>query len=67
MGGVIGQCTSHNPGVGTPFEAEVLGQVLVFPEFQSRAGQPAHVRAGRAQGHVAAGEGARWCTWWAPA
>ena len=25
MGGVIGQCTSHNPGVGTPFEAEVLG------------------------------------------
>jgi hypothetical protein len=50
MGGVIGQCTSHNPGVGTPFEAEVLGQVLMFPEFQSRAGQPAHVRAGALKG-----------------
>ncbi|MDC0709268.1 DUF1611 domain-containing protein [Stigmatella sp. ncwal1] len=50
MGGVIGQCTSHNPGVGTPFEAEVLGQVLVFPEFQSRTGQPAHIRAGALRG-----------------
>jgi hypothetical protein len=50
MGGVIGQCTSHNPGVGTPFEAEVLGQVLMFPEFQSRAGHPAHVRAGALKG-----------------
>jgi hypothetical protein len=50
MGGVIGQCTSHNPGVGTPFEAEVLGQVLMFPEFQSRSGQPAHVRAGALKG-----------------
>ncbi|MDY7230582.1 DUF1611 domain-containing protein [Hyalangium rubrum] len=50
MGGVIGQCTSHNPGVGTPFEAEVLGQVLMFPEFQSRFGQPAHVRAGALKG-----------------
>src|SRR5687767_10955988 len=50
MGGVIGQCTSHNPGVGTPFEAEVLGQVLVFPEFQSREGQHAHVRAGALKG-----------------
>jgi hypothetical protein len=50
MGGVIGQCTSHNPGVGTPFEAEVLGQVLMFPEFQSRSGQQAHVRAGALKG-----------------
>ncbi len=50
MGGVIGQCTSHNPGVGTPFEAEVLGQVLMFPDFQSREGQPAHIRAGALKG-----------------
>lgn len=50
MGGVIGKCTSHNPGVGTPFEAEVLGQVQVFPEFQSRAGQPAHISNGALKG-----------------
>jgi hypothetical protein len=50
MGGVIGKCTSHNPGVGMPFEAEVLGQVLAFPEFQSREGQPAHVSNGALKG-----------------
>jgi hypothetical protein len=43
LGGVIGRCVSHNPGVGPPFELEVLGQVLVFPEFQSRRGLPAQV------------------------
>lgn len=50
MGGVIGQCLSHNPDVGRPFDLEVLGQVLVFPEFQSRAGQPAHLRQGALKG-----------------
>ena len=50
MGGVIGRCLSHNPDVGKPFEMEVLGQVLVFPEFQSRAGQPAHIRMGALKG-----------------
>ncbi|MBN9686868.1 MULTISPECIES: DUF1611 domain-containing protein [unclassified Corallococcus] len=50
MGGVIGKCTSHNPGVGAPFEAEVLGQVLTFPEFQSRAGQHAHISTGALKG-----------------
>ena len=50
MGGVLGQCLSHNPDVGKPFELEVLGQVLVFPEFQSRSGQPAHVRMGALKG-----------------
>ena len=50
MGGVLGQCLSHNPDVGRPFELEVLGQVQVFPEFQSRAGQPAHIRNGALQG-----------------
>jgi hypothetical protein len=50
MGGVLGQCLSHNPDVGRPFELEVLGQVQVFPEFQSRAGQPAHIRSGALRG-----------------
>ncbi|MDE3034018.1 MAG: hypothetical protein KGI56_10170, partial [Acidobacteriota bacterium] len=50
MGGVIGTCLSHNPDVGKPFELEVLGQVLVFPEFQSRSGQPAHIRMGALKG-----------------
>ncbi len=43
LGGVIGQCTSANPEVGSPYEFEVIGQVLVFPEFQNRIGLPAHV------------------------
>jgi hypothetical protein len=50
MGGVIGTCVSHNPDVGAPFELEVLGQVLAFPDFGSRMGQPAHVRQGALQG-----------------
>ena len=49
LGGVIGECVSHNPEVGTPFEFEVLGQVLVYPEFQSREGQPANIRMGALQ------------------
>lgn len=44
IGGVIGECVSHNPDVGRPFELEVLGQVLVYPDFGSRVGQPANVR-----------------------
>jgi hypothetical protein len=43
LGGVIGECVSHNPDVGPPFEVEILGQVLVFPEFQSRVGKPANI------------------------
>ncbi|HEY3242530.1 MAG TPA: hypothetical protein VGM03_04185 [Phycisphaerae bacterium] len=43
LGGVIGQCTSQNPEVGRPFDIEVLGAVLVFPDFESRAGVPAHI------------------------
>ena len=44
LGGVIGKCTSVNPELGRPFELEVLGGVLVFPEFGDRSGQPAHIR-----------------------
>jgi hypothetical protein len=43
LGGVLGRCVSHNPEVGEPFSAEVLGAVLAFPTFQSRAGVPAHI------------------------
>jgi len=43
QGGVIGRCTSQNPDVGQPFDFEVLGAVLVFPEFEDRSGVPAHI------------------------
>lgn len=46
LGGVIGHCVSHNPDVGAPFDVEILGQVLLYPEFQSRQGQPAFVKTG---------------------
>lgn len=46
LGGVIGQCVSHNPDVGHPFDVEILGQVLVYPEFQSRQGQRCFVADG---------------------
>ena len=44
LGGVIGVCSSVNPEVGRPFDFEVLGSVLVFPEFENRTGVPAHVK-----------------------
>ena len=50
LGGVLGHCVSSNPGVGAPFEVEVLGQVLSFPQFGSRLGQPAFIQAGAVQG-----------------
>ena len=43
IGGVIGRALSGSPDVGKPFEVEVLGQVLLFPEFGSRVGQPASI------------------------
>jgi len=43
LGGVIGRCTSENPDLGRPFDVEILGAVLVFPEFESRQGTPAHI------------------------
>lgn len=50
LGGVIGKCTSVNPDVGTPFDAEILGSVLVFPEFENRTGVPANVRMNALKG-----------------
>lgn len=43
LGGVIGRCTSENLDLGRPFDVEVLGAALVFPEFESRHGTPAHI------------------------
>ncbi len=43
LGGVIGRCTSENPELGKPFDFEVIGSVLVFPEFEDREGIAAHI------------------------
>lgn len=50
IGGVMGHCVSYNPDVGKPFVLEVLGQVLSFPEFGSRAGVPAVIDQGAIKG-----------------
>jgi len=44
IGGVLGLCDSVNANFGPPFDAEVLGTVLVFPYLGERIGVPA--RAG---------------------
>lgn len=44
LGGILGRCTSANPEIGPPFEAEVLGAILAFPELGDRIGRPAHIR-----------------------
>ncbi|MES1259686.1 MAG: hypothetical protein ABUL71_03760, partial [Gemmatimonadota bacterium] len=44
LGGILGKCTSQNPDIGPPFDAEVLGAVLSFPELGDRVGRPAHIR-----------------------
>jgi hypothetical protein len=46
LGGILGRCTSVNPELGAPFQAEVLGAVLTFPEMGDRVGAPAHIRHG---------------------
>ncbi len=56
LGGVIGKCTSVNPDVGEPFVFEVLGTVLVFPEFGSRTGVPAHVGMNAIRGNGSLGD-----------
>ncbi|HET8633783.1 MAG TPA: hypothetical protein VFL88_06520 [Gemmatimonadales bacterium] len=44
LGGILGHCTSENPDIGPPFDAEVLGAVLTFPALGDRIGRPAHIR-----------------------
>lgn len=43
LGGILGRCTSINPDIGPPFQAEVLGAVLSFPALGDRVGRPAHI------------------------
>jgi len=50
-GGVIGLAVSGSPDVGTPFQVEVLGQVLLFKEFGSRVGQSASIDSGAVKGN----------------
>jgi hypothetical protein len=52
MGGVIGKAISSSPDVGAPFEVEMLGQVLLFPEFGTRIGAPASILDGAIEGHL---------------
>jgi hypothetical protein len=52
MGGVIGNAISSSPDVGAPFEVEMLGQVLLFPEFGTRIGAPASILDGAIEGHA---------------
>ena len=44
LGGILGRCTSANPDIGPPFQAEVLGAILAFPELGDRVGRPAHIK-----------------------
>ncbi len=46
LGGILGRCTSLNPDIGPPFDAEVLGSVLTFPDLGDRVGRPASIRDG---------------------
>jgi hypothetical protein len=46
LGGILGRCTSSNPDIGAPFNAEVLGAVLAFPELGDRVGRPATIADG---------------------
>jgi hypothetical protein len=46
LGGILGRCTSVNPEIGPPFNAEVLGAILTFPALGDRIGRPAHIRDG---------------------
>jgi hypothetical protein len=55
LGGVMGHCVSSNPGVGAPFEVEVLGQVLEFQQFGTRMGEPAFINSGALEGKPGAG------------
>ena len=48
LGGVIGEALGGAPDVGDPFQLEVLGSVLAFPQSGERVGQPANIADGLA-------------------
>ncbi len=43
LGGVIGSGAKAAPGIGEPFQVEVLGSVQSFPHLGSRVGQPSSI------------------------
>ncbi|MBL8047482.1 MAG: molybdopterin-guanine dinucleotide biosynthesis protein MobB [Chthonomonas sp.] len=45
LGGVLGTCTSYSPMVGQPHVCEVIGNVMAFPDLNSRRGVPANIAA----------------------
>jgi hypothetical protein len=44
LGGVMGVGAESTPGIGAPFEVEVLGAVLEFPKLDHRVGVPARIQ-----------------------
>ncbi len=46
LGGILGISTSVHPELGPPFQVEVLGAILAFPELGDRVGRPAHIKDG---------------------
>jgi hypothetical protein len=46
LGGILGECTSVNPDIGAPFQADVLGAILAFPDLGDRVGVPATIKEG---------------------
>jgi hypothetical protein len=52
MGGVAGSGAVASPGMGEPFQLEVLGCVLEFPWLATRVGVPANVARGALPGAV---------------
>jgi len=50
MGGVAGSGAVASPGMGEPFQLEVLGSVLEFPWLDTRVGVPANVERGALPG-----------------
>lgn len=44
LGGVVGAGAEAAPGIGPPFELEVLGAVLEFPRLDHRVGVPARIQ-----------------------
>ena len=44
LGGVVGAGAEPAPGIGPPFELEVLGAVLEFPRLDHRVGVPARIQ-----------------------
>ena len=67
LGGILGRCTSENPDIGPPFQAEVLGSILTSPS--SATASDALRTSGRTplRPRTCSSAGSRWSTSRAPA